>query len=252
MSILVDILLVLVFGAFLFFFTKFGLDKALYLIGNAWLALAVSLIIGPMITNFLEDLFIRDMVTNAVHGSLADLIAHNANGYNLAELFANLPENFVNFLDGLGASLTALEAEFGSYTVASDEIIRVMAERVAAPCIGAISSILGLVIGFLLPWLFMKWITFELNKDEKHSFFRFFDHVGGFIVGAGVGYACVLGISVLMRTIFQIVVAFDSGVNIMPVYENSFVFKFLSEFDTFGAIENLLATITATVKGLVG
>lgn len=252
MSILVDVLLVLVFGAFLFFFAKFGLDKALYMIGNAWLALAVSLIIGPMITNLLEDLFIRDMVTNAVHGSLVDLIAHNANGYNLAELFANLPANFVNFLDGLGASLTALEAEFGSYTVASDDIIRVMAERIAAPCIGAISSILGLVIGFLIPWLFMKWIAFELNKDEQHSFFRFFDHVGGFIVGAGVGYAVVLGISILMRTIFQIIVAFDSGVNIMPVYENSFVFKFLSEFDTFGAIESLFGTITATVQGLMG
>ena len=143
MSILVDILLVLVFGAFLFFFTKFGLDKALYLIGNAWLALAVSLIIGQMITNFLEDLFIRDMVTNAVHGSLADLIAHNANGYNLAELFANLPENFVNFLDGLGASLTALEAEFGSYTVASDDIIRVMAERIAAGMTVALISDAG-------------------------------------------------------------------------------------------------------------
>ena len=69
MSILVDVLLVLVFGAFLFFFTKYGLDKALYLIGNAWLALAVSLIIGPMITSFLEDLFIRSVVTEAVHGS---------------------------------------------------------------------------------------------------------------------------------------------------------------------------------------
>lgn len=251
MSILVDVLLVLVFGAFLFFFTKYGLDKALYMIGNAWLALAVSLIIGPMITSFLEDLFIRSMVTEAVHGSLVDLIAHNANGYNLAELFANLPANFVTFLDGLGASLTTLEAEFGSYTVASDEIIRVMAERIAAPCIGAISSVLGLVIGFLIPWLFMKWIAFELRKDEKHSFFRFFDHVGGFIVGACIGYAVVLGASILMRTIFQVVVAFDASVNIMPVYENSFVFKFLSEFDTFGALEKLLHTITSTIEGLL-
>ncbi len=251
MSILVDIILVIIFILFVVFFTKYGLDRALYKIGKAWLALACAFFFGPLITGFLEDAFITNMVTNAVHVSLQDLVAHNANGYNLAELFASMPENFVNFLDNLGASLSALEAEFGSYTEASDTIIKTMAERIATPCISGISTLLGHIVGFVIPWLFMKWIAYELKKDAKHTFFRVFDHIGGFLVGVAVGYAAVMGLSIVTSTIFQVVVAFDSSVQIMAIYENSYVFKFLSEFDTIGTINNLFQSFKTTALSLI-
>ncbi len=251
MSIIIDIILIVICLLFVIFFTKYGLDRALYKIGKAWLALACAFIFGPLITNFLEDLFITNLVTDAVHGSIKELITHNANGYNLAELFASMPENFVNLLDSLGASLSALEAEFGSYTEASDTIIRTMAERIAAPCISGISSILGHVIGFVIPWLFMKWIAYELKKDEKHKFFRVCDHIGGFFVGIAVGYVVVVVLSVLTSTIFQVVIAFDSSIQLMAIYEQSFVFKFLSEFDTIGAITNVFQSIKTMAVNMV-
>ncbi|MBE5743912.1 MAG: hypothetical protein E7358_04275 [Clostridiales bacterium] len=251
MSIAVDIILIVIFLVIVIFFTKYGLDRALYKIGKAWLAVACAFFFGPMITNFLEDLFITNMVTNAVHVSLKELITHNANGYNLAELFASMPANFVNFLDGLGASLTALEAEFGTYTEANDTIIRIMAERIATPCISGISTILGHVVGFVIPWLFMKWIAYELKKDEKHKFFRFFDYVGGFLVGVAVGYAAVMGLSILTSTIFQVVVAFDSSVQVMAIYDSSYVFKFLAEFDTIGVIVEFFQSFSNTALSLI-
>ncbi len=250
MSIVVDILLILVFIYFLIFFTKYGVDRALDKIGKTWLEIGCALIIVPLISTFLEDLFISRMVTDAVYNTLAEQIANNANGYNLAQLFENLPQNLVNLLDSLGASLSALEAEFGSYTEASSTIVRTMAERIAAPCVGAISAILGFIIGLLIPWLFMKWISFEIKKDESHPFFRFFDHVGGFLVGIAAGYAVVLGLSVLTKTIFQVVVAFDAGVNIMYIYDESYVFKFLNEVDTFGVIRDLIGTVSTAIDGL--
>lgn len=251
MSIIIDVVIVIIFLGVLVFFTKFGLDKAILKIGNAWLSLACALFIGPKITGLLENLIINDLITNAVHGTLIELIDHNVNGYNLSELFDNLPASFVNFLDGLGASLTALEAEFGSYTEASAEIIRAMAERIAEPCIAVISNIIGSVVAFIVPWLFFRWLDFEIKKDRL-AFFRFFDHVGGFLVGAAAGYALVLGIALLTRTCFQIIVAYDASVKVMDIYNNSFVFKFLGEFDTFGAIQRLLQTVAGTLQGLVG
>ena len=192
------------------------------------------------------------MVTNAVHVSLNNLITHNANGYNLAELFASMPENFVNFLDSLGVSLSALEAEFGSYTEASDTIIRTMAERIATPCVSGISTILGHVIGFIVPWLFMKWISYQLENDARHKFLQVCDHIGGFIVGTGVGYAAVMGISILLSTIFQVIVAFDSSVQVMAIYNNSIVFKFLAEFDALGTLSRLFQAFSGKVSSLMG
>ena len=226
MSILVDILIILVFVGVLVFFTKYGLDRALLKIGKAWLSFACALVIGPKITQLLERLFIRDAITGAVHNSLVGFIEDNPNGYNLAELFDNLPDGFVSFLDGLGASLSALEAEFGSYADASDAIVNEMATRIATPCIDVLSSIIGIILGFIIPWIFMRWIAFEIEKDRL-PFFRFFDHVGGFLVGIGAGYALVLGLCLLTRTAFQIAVAYDSSFNVMEIYNGSYVFKFI-------------------------
>ena len=251
MSIVVDIILVLIVLALVIFFTKYGLDKALYKIGKVWLALVCSLFIGPMLMSFLEDLFITSWITNAVHSSLKDLIVNNANGYNLTELFASMPENFVNLLDSFGASLSALEAEFGAYTEASDVIIRTMAERIASPCVSGLSAILGHFVGCIIPWLFMKWMAVELKKDAKHKFFRVLDHVGGFLVGLCVGYAVVMGLSIVLSTFFQIIVAFDSSVQVMPIYDGSFIFKFLAEFDTLGALSRWFQSFSNMISGII-
>ncbi len=251
MSIVVDIVLVAIFLGIVIFFTKYGLDKALQKIGKVWLALAFSLFLGPLLTSFFENIFITNWITNGVHRSLIDLIEHNANGYNLAELFASMPENFVNFLDGLGASLSALEAEFGAYTEASETIIYTMAQRISAPCISVLSNLIGHILGIAIPWLFMKWISYELKKDEKHAFFRVFDYIGGFLVGVAVGYFAVMCISILASTIFQVIVAFDSSVQIMAIYNNSFVFKFLSEFDIIGEITNLFQSLSTLIQSII-
>ena len=250
-SILIDVLIVLVFLAVTLFFSKHGLDRAIHMIGKAWLSVACALFVGPKITAFLENLFIREGINSAVHASLTDLIEHNTNGYNLAQLFDNLPSGFVRFLDGLGASLSTLEAEFGSYTEAGPEIIRAMAERIAAPCIGAISTVIGSFLGFIIPFLFFKWIEFEIKKDDSHMFFKVLDHVGGVIVGLAAGYALVLGISLLTRTAFQVIVAFDASIPVMDVYNSSFIFKFLAESDTFGAIGRLVQTVATSVDNFI-
>ena len=250
MSIVIDILIILIFIAVVAFFTKYGLDRAILKIGNAWLSLALTFLIGPWVTGLLEDLFLREVIVGGVYNSLTDLIAHNANGYNLAELFEKLPANFVAFLDGLGASLPALEAEFGAYTEASSEIIQAMAERIATPCVSVISSLVGHVLGFIVPWLFFRWLKYEIQKDNAHTFFRVFDHIGGFVVGVAGGYFIVLALAVLTKTVFQVIIAFDASVELMPIYHNSFVFRFLGEFDTFGAIKRAIEAIANAVASI--
>lgn len=251
MSILVDVLLILVFLFVIAFFTKYGLSRAVMKIGNAWLSLACSFIIGPIITNFLEAAFFNELVGGGVYNTLVTLIEGNANGYNLKELFDNLPAGFQSFLNELGVSLPLLEAEFGSYTEASADIIRAMAQRIAEPCVNVISGLIGQVIGFVIPWVFVRWMNNEIRKD-RIPFFRAVNYVGGGIVGVAAGYALVLGLALLTKTVFQVITAFNAGIGLMDIYNNSFVFKFITEFDTFGAIKNLFSTVAKTAGNLIG
>lgn len=251
-AIAIDVVIVLIFGLVVFFFTKNGFDRAVLKLGKAWLSLAITLLVGPLLTAWLEEAVLHDWITNGVYGSLLDIIENNPNGYNIAELFENLPGGFVKLLDGLGASLTALEAEFGSYTEASEQIVRAMAERISAPCVSVVSTLLGHVICFIIPLIFFKWLDWELKKDSSHVIFRVFDHAGGFIAGVAGGYCLVMGIALLVRTLFQVLTAFDAGLDLMAIYNSSFVFRFLGEFDAFGAIFNLFQTVCESLASIVG
>lgn len=248
-SIIVDVALILCFLGVTVFFTKYGLESAIHKLGKAWLSLAITFVISPWITGLLENIFFNDLITNAVYASLVDLVEHNANGYNLSQLFEHLPENFVNFLDSLGASLSALEAEFGSYSTAGDDIMRAMAERIAAPCVGILSTIIGLIIGFLVPFLFFRWLAHAM-KDNDKPFFRACDHIGGFLVGAVAGYFLCVGLSLLTKTAFQVIVAFNAANDFMYVHENSFVFRFLTEFDALAAIRTVVDAAAGAVESL--
>lgn len=243
MSILADILLVVIFIGILAFFSKYGLVKALMKIGKSFLSFFCAMVLGPWVAGRLEVWFMRRLITDGVHTSLVSFVEQNANGYNLAEVFEHLPEGFVKFLNGLGASLDVLEAEYGSYTEAGEEILREMAERIADPCIGVASGVIGYLVCFFVPLLVMWWLGMETRKNTSHPIFRFFDHVGGFLVGLVLAYSAVLLLSVFAHTVFQIVLAFDSSSTIMEIYQESYIFKFLKEFDTLGALQKLLSYI---------
>ena len=246
-SILIDVLFLGLFIWIIVFFTKYGLSKSIEKIGKVWLSLALTFVIGPLVTGLLEDMIFTKLITNAVYGTLVDLIEHNANGYNLSELFEKLPTGFVNLLDNLDASLTSLEAEFGSYTYASDNIIHAMAERIAAPCISLISTFIGLVLGFIVPFLFFKWLKYEIKKDNSHPFFQKMDRFGGFLVGVIGGYLLAMALALFTRMMFQTIVAFDAAKDLMPIYQNSFLFRFLGEFDIFGAGKRLIDTVFTAI-----
>lgn len=240
MFIVLDLLLVAVFVFIVVFFSKNGLTHSLHKLGKVFLSVFCTFVLGPWASAKLEALFFRAPITNGVYNSLSALVEKNANGYNLAQIFEKLPEGFVNFLHSFGADLETLEAEFGSHTSASDEILHGMAERIADPCIGVLSSIIGHIVCFLVPLLVMLWLEKRLENREKHKFLRVVDHITGGLAGLILGYGAAVGLAVLTNTVFQVVLAFDSSSGIMSIYNDSYVCRFLNEFDTINFMKTLI------------
>jgi len=236
-----------VFLFFVILFWKYGFARAIYKIGKNWMSVLCSALIGPKVSEFLQRLFLRKAITGGIQNALTTVVENNANDYNLEQLFANLPEGFSKFIGNYGVSFEALEAEFGSATYASPEIISAISERLAAPCIDMVSSIIGHVVGFIVPCVFFWWLNRKIRRSRK-PFFRIVDRVSGVIIGLCVGYIAVVFASLFLQTMFQVVLAFDMNNGVLQVYEKSFIFRFLSKFDTLGAIRNIFGGLVGKIK----
>ncbi len=235
MSILIDLILVAIFLTLLVVFTKNGFAKTVHQIGKVWLSLFCSIGLGPLISKPIHAWFLGSAFTGGIKNTLTTLVETNPNGYSLSELFRNLPTGLVRFLESYQISLPELEAEYGSASVVNEGLLQALAERIADPCASAVSALLGHVLGLIIPVVFFWWINRQIRK-RRTRFFFYLDHIIGFVIGAVSGYCAVLGISLFLHTAFQSIVAFDVNSTVTLIYENSYIFKFVSEFNLWGAI----------------
>ena len=238
MSIFIDVCLLAVFVVFVVMFSKYGFARTVYKIGKTWLSLFCSIILGPFVSERLREWFLQDLIAKGVNNTLTDLVANNPNGYTLSELFQNLPDGFVSFLNNFDISLPLLEVEYGSATEATNEIIFAISEIIAGGCAKLVSDFVGHVVCFVVALIFFAWLNFEIRK-RRIGFFRVIDQIIGFVAGLVIGYCAVFGLSVLLHTIFQVVVAFNAQSSVTTIYENSYIFKFVAEFNMLGAVKQL-------------
>ena len=247
MSILIDVVLVVVFISFVLSFTRNGFAGTIIKIGKTWISLFFAFVVNPTVTGMLNEWVLYRPIENGINNTLLNLLKSNPNGYNLGQLFEKLPSGFLDFLNYFGISISALEAEYGSATDATEEIILDISGKIASPCSSAISSILAYIITFIASLIFFAWIARKI-KQRRTPFFRFVDGVMGFVIGTAIGACAVFGLVTLTYTVFQLIIVFDASSPVFSIYENSYVFKFMKELDVIGIIKNLYVTVTASVR----
>ena len=247
MHIVTDIILVALFILAVVLLTKSGLAKALQKVGKKTWSLLCSALLGPWVSERLMDWFLRDAISGGVYSSVTKIIENSDTGTNLSALFDRLPDGFVRFLNGLGVNIDTLAAEYGDVTHASEEVMRAFANQIATPCINVVSTIIGYVVTFIAVALILWWITRGVERSEK-KFFKVLDKIGGFLSGCVLGYCVTALLSIFVFTMFQVVLAFNAESLIMDVYNHSYVFKFLKEFDALGYLAQFLTYVMGFIS----
>ncbi len=210
-------------------------------VGKTWLSLLTSLFLGPFVSQLIERWIFSSALTNGINRTLNDLVANSPDGYNLEELFSKFPEGIIKLLEHYNISLPELTSIYGSSTEATQDIIRVISERIAAPAAQMAGKLAGHVACFIAAELFVFWLDIQIKKNRK-PFWRRVDIINGVLMGVVVGACVALGVSIMTHMIFQVIVAFDGNSTLLAIYDKSYIFKFLCEF-------NILSTIQTAYPG---
>ena len=244
-SVCIDLLLIGLFLFFLIRFAKYGFARTVYKIGKTWLSLFCSAALGPWVASWVEK-FIDSPITNGIHRTLQQLVENNANEYNLGQVFENLPAGFVRFLEHYGVDFAALEAEYGSSTYAGAEILRAISERLSAPCVENIASAIGHAVCFVVSLLFFAWLNFEIKK-RRFAFFRYVDQFAGIVAGLAIGYCASFALALIIHMAFQVVVCFNAQSGVTRVYGQTYVLRFLNEFNVIEFLKNVWQAIVTSL-----
>lgn len=214
---------------------RLGLMHTVYSIGKFIASVLAAVILGKPIACFLADGIIGNAVTGSVYGKLNEYVGGSE---GLSDFFANLPEGFVGFCGLFGVDIESLRVQYAT-AEGSEAVLRDMAETIASPIAEMFSAIVAYLAVFLIAFVVLSIVVMGLKKI-KIPILTGIDKTLGLILGLVLGLFSASLIATAVYSGLQFLSAMNGNGNIMNVYSDSYVFKFVYDLRIFEFIRNLI------------
>lgn len=196
MQLVIDILLIVIFGLLVFRGWWRGFMKSVLSLGRLILSLVITIVFGASFAAWIDAKFINPPVFEAIFKKFSDIAAEvtaSAEG-GIDALVEKIPEAFRGYLDletlDPTAEINALVEQW-SHTVA-DGISKVIA------------TVIGYILLFVLAFLVLTLVIFIVTRFAKLPAIKTVDKLLGLVVGLFSGAAVVIFISVILSALLGI------------------------------------------------
>ena len=197
MQLVIDILLIVIFGLLVFRGWWRGFMKSVLSLGRLILSLVITIVFGASFAAWIDAKFINPPVFEAVFKKFSDIAAEvtaSAEG-GIDALVEKIPEAFRGYLDletiDPAAEINALVEQW-SHTVA-DGISKVIA------------TVIGYILLFVLAFLVLTLVIFIVTRFAKLPAIKTVDKLLGLVVGLFSGAVAVIFISVILGAILGLI-----------------------------------------------
>ena len=214
MSVVLDILLVALFGFFVIRGLIKGFLKSVLSFGRLLLAVILTLIFGAAFSAWLDATLIHPPVYEAVLAKVSGM-AESASG-SVDALLADVSAAFGGLLD-----TSALSTADGL-----DAVVEAVSQSISSVISMAIATVVGYILLFAIFFVMLTVAIFMVDKITKLPVIHGCDKLLGVCMGAVSGW---LAVSALSSVLYVILYATGD----MSVFESSTVFKFVYGINLF-------------------
>ena len=235
MKIFIDILLVAVLAFSIIRFGVKGLICSILGMGKFILAFLVSLAFGKPVAAWLANGIVGNAVSNSVYSKI---YGYFDGGKSMTEFFESIPDGFLKLIRLFGADVDALEARFGT-AEGTEAVIQEMSDYISSPIARTASSIIAYIVIFIAAFIVLSIVIKGLSKIKIPVVTKL-DKILGVVLGLVLGVLTVAFISTATYSILELVAAMKGNEEVMKIYSDSYVFKFIYDLRIFEFIRKLI------------
>jgi len=240
MSLFFDIVLLLAAVITIISCTKWGFIRSVMCLASVAIAIVVSYNFYKPVAEWFSDKIIRSAVTSSITEKLKDMAQTSSEGFNLASLFENMPEQFTEILERFGAGREGLEAAYGKIINGSAATVNELAENITSSAVEMISSVLGFLALFVICLIALRILTFIIDSIFKLPVLRFANRLLGFLFGAVCAVILVAILSELSVVFITWMSVVKPDVFSLEIIDSSYILKYISEHNLFKEILSLM------------
>ena len=197
MQLVIDILLIAVFGLLVFRGWWRGFVKSILSLGRLILSFVITILFGSAFSGWLDEKFVNPPVFESVFKKFSDIAADvtsTAEG-SVDALVEQIPEGFRGYLD-----LEAVDP-----TAKIDALVEQWSHTVADGISKVIATVLGFILLFILSFLVLTVVIFIVSKVAKLPAIKTVDKLLGLVMGVISGAVAVIIISVILSAVLGVI-----------------------------------------------
>lgn len=228
MSIILDVILVTIFAAFVFTAAKKGFMHTLLELLAVIVALALSYQFSPVVAQATYDEIVEKSLVEAVETQIDETVNISSVTTQAEVLLDSIPGFMASFASSAGVDLDEIKTQISSEKFSSANLAMELVDKIAKPiAVGALTVIFFLLLSVVLIFV-LKWIAGLLAKLFKLPLIGTVNKVLGGVLGACKGVLVI----VFICTFLDIIFANGDG-EISDMVNNSYVVGLLDNINPF-------------------
>lgn len=202
MSIILDVILLTIFAAFVFVAAKKGFMLSLLELLAVILALALSYQFSPVVAQAAYDNVVEKSLVETVEIQIEENLNISSSTQQAEVILEAIPDFMVTFASSVGIELEEVKTQITSQTFSAENLATELVSKVAQPIVvAALTVLFFLLISAVLMFAF-KWVAQLLSKIFKLPLIGTVNKVLGGVLGACKGVMVIIFVSTFLHLIF--------------------------------------------------
>ncbi|MBQ8766670.1 MAG: CvpA family protein [Clostridia bacterium] len=203
MSIILDVILLTVFAAFVFTAAKKGFMQSLLELVAVILALVLSYQLSPVVAQSAYDSVVEKSLIKTVEAQLDETLNISSSTAQAETILEAIPDFMVSFASSSGIEIDEIKAKITSESISAENIATELVQKVAQPIVvAALTAVLFLILSIVLIFA-LKFVAGLLSKLFKLPLIGTVNKVLGGVLGGCKGVMVIILISTVLKLVFS-------------------------------------------------
>ncbi len=203
MAFVLDLILVVIFAAFVFEAAKKGFVLSFLELVAAILAFVMAYSFSPTVAQMAYDGFVKESVIETIETQIDENVSLSETSAKTQLVIESIPDYVVSFADTMGISVEDIKNEVAQTEITSENVATELVDKIAQPIIVGVLTALSFTILAIVFLIVLKFVAKLISRIFRLPVIKTINKTLGGVLGACKGFAVIIFICTILTVFFS-------------------------------------------------
>ncbi len=203
MAFVLDLILVVIFAAFVFEAVKKGFVLSFLELVAVILAFVMAYTFSPTVAQMAYDGFVKESVIETIETQIDENVSLSETSAKAQLIIESIPDYVVSFADTMGISVEDIKNDVAETNITSENVATELVEKIAQPIIIGVLTALSFTVLAIVLLFVLKLVAKLISRIFRLPIIKTINKTLGGVLGACKGLAVIIFICTILTVFFS-------------------------------------------------